>query len=233
MLLDEIMLPGELDELEHFLDSDALPNDHMDLAALDGFLTALVVGPVAVPRSEWWPAIWGTRGGRAIFRSPEEENRIATLVTRFYNEIALCFSVEDGVFEPLFNHYLRVEGKPYVSGMEWCSGFYLGLHLRGEDWEPLCEDEEHADLLMPIFWFVEEGGAWDKVPTRWGAQHEEMLRSIVTSVKAINAYWKGRARLLRRRIKSVRHAPKPRVRDDDRCPCGSGKTLKNCCRFVH
>lgn len=233
MLLDETMSQAELDDLDHFLDSDALPKGSMDLAALDGFLTAIVVGPVEVPRSEWWPRIWGTRGHRAIFRSPDEEEHIATLVTRFYNEIALCFSLEDGVFEPLFNHYLREEGKPYVSGMEWCSGFCLGVHLRGEDWDPLYEDEEYSDLLKPIFWFVEEEGAWDKVPTRWGARHEEMLRSIVPSVKAINAYWNRRTPVPRLRTKSVRRTPKPRVKDDDPCPCGSGKTLKDCCSFLH
>ncbi len=248
MLLDETMSQADLDDLGKFLDSDALPKDCMDLAALDGFLTALVVGPDDVPPSEWFPVIWGTQGERPIFRSQDEENRIRRLVMRFYHDVVRTFWVEDGEFVPLFNYWLG-EGKPRASGEEWCSGFYLGLSLRSDDWQPLCEDEEHAKLLDPIFWFLDEE---DRQAISAGrdpeAMREEMLRSIVPSVFAINTYWKNyvkaqREKTYREVLREIRLAPprtetrrvalKPRFGPDAPCPCGSGKKLKECCRFVN
>ena len=45
--LDEPLSDAELDALEGFLASDAVPQDCMDLEMLDGFLTAIVSGPEA------------------------------------------------------------------------------------------------------------------------------------------------------------------------------------------
>ena len=42
--LDEPLTDSELDELEAFLASDAVPQDCMDLEMLDGFLAAMLEG---------------------------------------------------------------------------------------------------------------------------------------------------------------------------------------------
>ena len=46
----------EIDELEAFLESDATPHACMDISALDGFLTALALGP-SVPLPSRWMTI--------------------------------------------------------------------------------------------------------------------------------------------------------------------------------
>ena len=61
--LDEPLTDAELDELEGFLASDAVPQDCMDLEMLDGFLTAIVSGPESIQPSEWLPQVWSD-GGR-------------------------------------------------------------------------------------------------------------------------------------------------------------------------
>jgi uncharacterized protein len=50
---------AELDELDRFLSSDATAGETLDLAGLDGYLTALVIGPVTVMPSRWIPGVWG------------------------------------------------------------------------------------------------------------------------------------------------------------------------------
>jgi uncharacterized protein len=211
MFLDETMSQAEFDELERFLDSDAVPKDCMDLAALDGFLSAVAIGPVQVPPSEWLPVIWSTQGERAAFRSPDEEKRILDLVMCFYRDIVRNFSVDQPEFVPLLNHWLREEAKPYVSGEEWCTGFYIGLTLRSEDWQPLYEDEEHANLLDPILWFLDEEDRLEIAAGRdLESLHEVMLRSIVPSVLAINTYWKAR--------RNARRQPGARLSRLDRKP---------------
>jgi uncharacterized protein len=198
--LDAVLTDAESEELMNFLESGQLPQDSMTFAVLDGFLTAIVVGPEEVPPSTWFPMIWGTPGDRPIFRSPDEEKRIRKLVMRAYNAILLCFSLEDGEFVPAFDEYLREEGKPYVSAEAWCSGFYLGIDLAREAWDPLFADEAHDGLLDPILWYVEEELSeelsWERVLE---AVREELLRLIVPSVKAINNYWKARQREADRR----------------------------------
>jgi uncharacterized protein len=49
----------EIRELDIFLMSDATPDECMDIVALDGFLTALAIGPELVPPSVWLPLVWG------------------------------------------------------------------------------------------------------------------------------------------------------------------------------
>jgi uncharacterized protein len=183
---------AEMDELGDFLESARLPQNAMTLAALDGFLTAIVVGPAEVPPTEWFPLIWGTPGDQPIFRSPDEENRMRDLVMRFYNSVVVCFSIEDVEFVPLFDEYLRVEGKPYVSADAWCIGFHFGISLRPDAWEPLYEDETQGPLLGSIFWHVDEQvreaiRCWEPDPE---IVREEMVRDLVPAVKAINDYWK-------------------------------------------
>lgn len=54
----------EITELDEFLVSEATPGECMDISALDGFLTALVIGPGLVPPSVWIRAIWAVRVSR-------------------------------------------------------------------------------------------------------------------------------------------------------------------------
>jgi uncharacterized protein len=57
--LNEPPSDQEITELDEFLMSDATPDECMDIVTLDGFLTALMIGPGLVPPSVWLEAIWG------------------------------------------------------------------------------------------------------------------------------------------------------------------------------
>ena len=77
--LDEPLSDAELDELEVFLASDAVPQDCMDLEMLDGFLTAIVSGPESIQPSEWLPQVWSDGGRTATAAS------VSTLPSRTAN----------------------------------------------------------------------------------------------------------------------------------------------------
>ena len=53
------MTDPALDRLAAFLESPDLDDGVMTLPELDGFLTALAIGPVPVATEEWLPLIWG------------------------------------------------------------------------------------------------------------------------------------------------------------------------------
>ncbi len=59
MILDTPLSPKEIDELNAFLMSDATPEDCMHIVTLDGFLTALAIGPKLVLPSVWLTPVWG------------------------------------------------------------------------------------------------------------------------------------------------------------------------------
>ena len=70
-LPDEPLKAAEVEELGDLLLSDDMPQNRMVLEALQGFLTALAIGPAEVLPGEWMPVIWGNRGKRFVFRSRE------------------------------------------------------------------------------------------------------------------------------------------------------------------
>ena len=49
----------ELEELDQFLLSEAVSDEAMLLDTLDGYLTAIVIGPATILPSQWLPGIWG------------------------------------------------------------------------------------------------------------------------------------------------------------------------------
>ena len=64
--------PGipDLEALDEYLMSDESPENCMQLSDLDGFLTAIVVGPELIKPSEWLPVVWG--GGSPEFGTEEQ-----------------------------------------------------------------------------------------------------------------------------------------------------------------
>jgi uncharacterized protein len=221
-LPDRRLSQAEMEKLDKALESDLLPEDCMDPVTLDGFFTALAVGPVAVLPVEWFRVICGTRGDTQIFTSSDEAKRVFGLTARLYIDIEKIFyalSDEPGLcdYDPLLAHSRRDvdqpqgRGKkwwalvrllvpgfeppagPYLSAEEWCAGFYRGFDLQSEAWKPLCEDPKHADLLVPIFWFINENLRNQTCAGRDPeAVRQKMRRAIAPSVKAINIYWRMR-----------------------------------------
>jgi uncharacterized protein len=238
MQVDNPLSKTELDELDRFLESDATPVDCMDLSMLEGFLTALAIGPALVPLSEWVPQVWGEHDDDLmVFESQKDAERIVGLLLRFYNGIAATFREKPEKFVPLLNQRDK-DGKPELSGQDWCIGFMRGAALRSKDWEPLVEDDKHRDLLGPILWFSR---GEDKQETHGGrdAQNAPELSLSLLSLAAqkINGFWKPfrekrRAAMVTENSRLAGRpipARKPRVGRNDPCPCGSGKKFKKCC----
>lgn len=152
--LDEPLSDAELDELESFLASDAVPQDCMDLEMLDGYLTSIVSGPEAIQPSEWLPGIW-SEGGRTTspaYASSEQAQRIMGLVLRHMVGIQRTLSESPTRFRPLL--YLPDErarnDKAPAEGTAWCEGFMSGVKLRDDEWQPLYDAQDARDWIFPV-----------------------------------------------------------------------------------
>ena len=79
------MSEHDLDALESLLETHAAPHGGMSLEMLDGYLSALVVGPVPVSPGHYMDAIWGD--GPQPDTGEEAQGRMS-LVVALWNHIA-------------------------------------------------------------------------------------------------------------------------------------------------
>src|SRR5260370_40201451 len=85
MILDVPVVAAGLEALDAFLSSDRSPPDSMMLSDLDGFLTAIAIGPELIKPSEWMPVIWG--GEEPVFDGEAELQAVIGGILSHYNAI--------------------------------------------------------------------------------------------------------------------------------------------------
>jgi uncharacterized protein len=219
----------EIRELDVFLMSDATPDECMDIVTLDGFLSALAIGPDLVPPSVWLPLIWGGEK-EPVFESSAQAERIIGILMRRFNNICLMFGENAAGFEPLL--YTReVDGETEWIGEDWCVGFMEAVDLSFDEWQPFFDDKPSCALLAPILILGTEVG-WEELDASADAEAESeaALEALGPSVEAIAAYWRRhwRTKVMGSKEANLR-ARALRPGRNDPCPCGSGRKFKKCC----
>jgi uncharacterized protein len=136
--------PADLDALQAFLMSGRAPESSMGLSALDGFVTAIAVGPETIVPSEWLPVVWG--GEKPIFAGPDEAHQVTSIIMARYDEIVAGLQEGGGSWTPAFRR--TPESELIVT--DWAAGFLDAVDIRADAWTPLFEDRDAAVLLVPI-----------------------------------------------------------------------------------
>jgi hypothetical protein len=118
-----------------------------DIVELEGFLTAIVIGPNTLSPLAWLPKVWGGKQPSG-FKDLDELNRFVALVMGFYNSIVAVFEATPRKFAPTF-YESKEKGKRVL-------GRGNGLH-----WEGLDLDLSVPGLLSSLFsgpeWLAELG----------------------------------------------------------------------------
>jgi uncharacterized protein len=155
-----------------------------DIVELEGFLTAVVIGPRTLSPLTWLPKVWGGRSPK--FRDLDEMNRFTALVVGYYNEIVAIFEHNAQAFEPTF-YESRVEGRCVLVVDEWCGGFMKGVRLDAIAWKPLRQDQ--PQLLKPLELFGTRAG-WRELEAGGEAvMHATWSPRIAPAVRDIYAFW--------------------------------------------
>ena len=144
----------QVERLSELLEQHAVPAQGLNLEALDGFLSALVVSPgKPLAYEEWSAVVWG-RAPRFDARAQAEEAQ--TLLLGHWNGCAarvrsgedppedlapLLWLPED----PLGEHPDELD-----VGHDWALGFYRGVDLRAEDWDRWLEKEDWIDEIFEL-----------------------------------------------------------------------------------
>lgn len=180
----------ELAELAEFLASDRVSETTMDIAMLDGFLTALVSGPARLPTERWLPWVWDFKHGRPQFELPAKQaKRIVGWILRHMHGIAMAIDEDPDEFEPLY-YEREFDGVPVEVPDEWCTGFMIGVDLDRDAWQPLIR--AHPELFRALELHGTEAG-WAELDAMPDAaeRHEEFLDEIADAVREIQAHWRA------------------------------------------
>ncbi len=155
-----------------------------DIIELEGFLTAIVIGPNTLSPLKWLPKVWG--GAQPRLRDLNELNQFTGLVVGFYNDIALQFDHAPDRFKPTF-YESKVDGKRVQVVDEWCTGFLKGMRLDTTAWRPL--KQQRPDLLKPLLLFGTRAG-WKELEAGGEEKmHRIWSRKIAPAVRQIRAFW--------------------------------------------
>jgi uncharacterized protein len=212
-------LPGTGDsplaELEAFLGSERAPEGCMQISDLDGFLTAVAIGPEPIRSAEWLGVIWGD--GRPDFESAEEEARIVGAILARYREIVHLLRHQPEAYAPIF--WETADGE--VEASDWAAGFMEGVRLRPQAWAPLLDSDDDRPLIGAIAAVLDDAEGKPLIAAE-GERLVEVRRKatdlLPLCVLAIDEFWGGR-----------RPRARPEVANDASCPCGSGRSYIRCC----
>lgn len=198
--LDEPLTDAELDELEAFLASDAVPPDCMDLEMLDGYLVAIASGPEQIQPSEWLQQVW-SEGGTATtpaFSGSEQAQRIMALMLRHMVGIERTLAESPTRFKPLL--YVAEAGasesdRTPPEGTAWCEGYMAGVKLRDEEWQPLYDAQQARDWVFPIEALA--FGEHDDEFTEWVDSDDKrlaLIEELPVAAVLIYRFWQDRRR---------------------------------------
>jgi len=154
---------AELDALDRLL--QGLPADGaMTLDGVDGYLTALLVGPrqvlATVPSAEWLPLVWGGDGAggmdeAAPFASKRQRKTTVVMVLRQLRHLSQQLHETPDAWEPIFSVAERGTpgeqgGQEWADASDWCTGFLQAVDLLPSAWGGLWDDPALGPALAPL-----------------------------------------------------------------------------------
>lgn len=144
--------PEELDALDRLL--QALPADGaMSLDGLDGYFSALAIGPaalLALPTADWLPLVWGGDAAdaddSAPFATRRQRKNTVVLALRHLRHTGHVLRTAPDTWEPIFS-VAEQGAQEWVDAREWCMGFLQAVDLLPEAWGPVAWTDP---VLQPL-----------------------------------------------------------------------------------
>jgi len=136
----------ELDQLENFLDSEAVAETALDLVGAHGLLCALNIAPEKVDESTWMTLIFDEQPN---WSSADQQAEIENLLRKLNATIANDLYSDQEIYLPC-DLSLETEDDNEIPEITlWAEAFMEGVFSNEEAW--FSDDEESvAGLLLPI-----------------------------------------------------------------------------------
>jgi uncharacterized protein len=113
-----------LEELEYWIDQLDPPPLIDGVSMLDGYLTAIIIGPCSIDPHEWLRHMLGPHSGLGV-EGTKQAAAIMAIVTRF-NTVSEGLSATPERCAPIFE---RTDDGTVLAG-PWCMGFLAAMRLR-------------------------------------------------------------------------------------------------------
>lgn len=211
----------ELEWLEDMLEKHGNDDAIVDVAELDGLLTAVLSGPTMIEPSEWLIALWGGKNRIPKWSNEREMNRFMELCFQHMNDIADRLAEFPEQFDPLFG-VREMEGQEFTVVEEWCFGYMRGVALT--DWSTLPDDLQPALDTIALHGKEEN---FERLEQLSPEEMEQSIEAIRPAALALHDYWIAQPEAVPEPQQPVIADAKPGRNDP--CPCGSGKKYKQCC----
>ncbi|AWV06005.1 hypothetical protein C9I47_0280 [Lysobacter maris] len=227
----------QIERLADLLEQRAVPFKGFNLEALDGYLTALVVGPEEVPAAEWMPPVWGTPPRWA---DEAERAEVEALLQGHHNMAAARVRHGEDDLPDHLAPLLWLPEDPEQElpedvaeedldvGRDWALGFFTGVSLREAAWDAWLDDNDWMEEIFGLFDQLASGEVLGDDPSAppTAVGYRERLEIIASLPGMLADLHHHRIDALtprepiRRGEAPARNAP---------CPCGSGRKYKKCC----
>ncbi|GAA3912814.1 UPF0149 family protein [Luteimonas lutimaris] len=229
-----ILSDDRIDRLQDLLEQRAVPFGGLGLEGLDGFFSALAVGPEEVPEPEWQAVVWG--GPAPRWNDDAEAADVAALLAEV-RELARQRACHDG--DTLPDRLLPLlwlpedpEAPPpdaLDAGSEWAEGFLRAVDLREAAWDESAQDDEWIGAILILLDQLSTGEVIDldapdgaTTPLTW----RERIDTIAALPGMLADLQHHRIALLTPRVPLQRADTPGR---NEPCSCGSGRKYKKCC----
>jgi len=229
----------QIERLSELLEQRAVPFKGLNLEALDGFLSALVVAPSLVPPSEWEPVVWGGKPPR--WDSREDALLVQQLLMGHWNMCAARARHDGDTVPGHLAPLLWLPEDPELTGgdalhedeldvgRDWALGFFTAVMLREQEWDQWLDENDWIEEIFDQLDRLASGEAIN--PDDPGAPgtpvgYRERLAIVVDLPSMLADLNHHRVHALTPRTPIRRDAGPGR---NDPCTCGSGKKYKKCC----
>jgi uncharacterized protein len=116
-----------------------------NLSIIDGFVTAIVVGPISMHPLKWICPLLGIKP-EAFDTGGTPEFAAIKAIMQWHNKVSDRLSNEKDL-QPLF----RKDAKGQISAHDWCAGFMLAVEMNRRLWHDVLKTKSpHRYLMMPI-----------------------------------------------------------------------------------
>ena len=138
---------AEISHLEFLLATPAFAKQSMGLDEIQGFICAVISGPVRESPEQWLPAVLGNPD----YESDEQVREVRELLLRFHDEIAADLKAGEslGLVLELMEPATAGAESDYDYGA-WCQAYLDGVESSSVAWSEAGDEEEINDLLFPI-----------------------------------------------------------------------------------
>lgn len=216
----------EFSELDRFLSSDLTSEHTMMVDTLDGFLTAIALGPIDIPVPQWLPRVWGLEDkDTPRFRNAEQADRILALIVRQLNGIMRTLQLDLDNYSPIVD-VVEHEGEDYDDAEMWAFGFMAGINLARTAWQPVFEQPDVLESLKPVFLLSAKNLTDEqKQLVATPQQRAALAAQLPAAVAVLYNFWQP----FRKAEAPAPMRAAPKAGRNDPCPCGSGNKFKKCC----